>query len=141
LGLTDFRAQFGSPIPGGQFLIPAYWQSLWNALAQICTMIGASIAGPFQDFAGRRASFVAAALISAAGVAVVYTATTPSVFLAGKMVNGIALGMCQTTGQTYVSEIAPLQMRGMALSIFTTSMVSHQTFLRETLRVGANRVN
>jgi SP family general alpha glucoside:H+ symporter-like MFS transporter len=104
-------------------------------------MIGASIAGPFQDFAGRRASFVAAALISAAGVAVVYTATTPSVFLAGKMVNGIALGMCQTTGQTYVSEIAPLQMRGMALSIFTTSMVSHQTFLRETLRVGANRVN
>lgn len=81
------------------------------------------MAGPVQDHFGRRASFLLGAIFSAAGVAVVYTASTPGVFLAGKIVNGLSLGICLTTGQTYISEVTPLQLRGIALSAFTFCMV------------------
>jgi SP family general alpha glucoside:H+ symporter-like MFS transporter len=114
------------------YVIPAYWQSLWNALAQIATMTGAWSAGPIADRFGRRAAFALGGLISVAGIAVVYTASSPGVFLAGKMVNGIALGMCITTGQTYVSEITPLALRGIALSAFIFFLVSGTQFLRCT---------
>ena len=87
-------------------------------------MLGATIAGPVQDKLGRRAAFLLGAILSAAGVAILYTASTPSMFLAGKVVNGLSLGICLTTGQTYISEISPLQLRGIALSFFTFCMVS-----------------
>lgn len=115
--------EFGE-FTNGSYVIPAYWQSLWNAMAQVATMIGATTAGPVQDYLGRRASFLLGAIVSAAGVAVVYTATTPSVFLAGKIVNGLSLGICLTTGQTYISEVTPLPLRGIALSFFTFCMVN-----------------
>jgi MFS family permease len=82
-------------------------------------MLGATTAGPVQDRFGRRVSFLLGAIFSAAGVAVVYTASTPGVFLAGKIVNGI----CLTTGQTYISEVSPMHIRGIALSTFTFCMV------------------
>ncbi|KAJ5100027.1 hypothetical protein N7532_007028 [Penicillium argentinense] len=115
------RAQFGQLV-NGSYVIPAYWQSLWNALAQIATMIGATTAGPVQDYLGRRTSFLLGAIVSAAGIAVVYTASTPGTFLAGKIVNGLSLGICLTTGQTYISEVTPLPLRGIALSFFTLCM-------------------
>jgi len=115
--------QFGE-LTNGSYVIPAYWQSLWNAMAQIATMLGATTAGPVQDFLGRRASFLLGAIVSAAGVAVVYTSTSPGVFLAGKIVNGLSMGICLTTGQTYISEVIPLPLRGIALSFFTFCMVT-----------------
>lgn len=92
-------------------------------MSQVATMLGATIAGPVQDRFGRRAAFLLGAILSAAGVAIVYTASTPGVFLAGKIVNGLSLGICLTTGQTYISEVTPLPLRGIALSVFTFCMV------------------
>jgi Sugar (and other) transporter len=123
------RQQFGDYIGNGQYLIPAYWQSLWNALAQVATMIGAICAGPITDRLGRRMAFFIAAIISFAGIAVVYTSSSPGVFLAGKMVNALALGITQTAGQVYVSEISPLRLRGILLSAYTFSMVFQPTTL------------
>ena len=89
--LTTDRMDFGT-LQGTTYVIPAYWQSLWNAMGQIATMIGALMAGQVQDVLGRRLTFAAAGVVSAAGIAVVYIASTPGVFLAGKLVNGISLG-------------------------------------------------
>ncbi|KAJ5167493.1 uncharacterized protein N7482_006274 [Penicillium canariense] len=122
LSMPGFEMQFGQ-LTSGSYVIPAYWQSLWNAMSQVATMLGATTAGPVQDSFGRRASFLLGAILSAAGVAIVYTASTPGVFLAGKIVNGLSLGICLTTGQTYISEVTPLQIRGIALSAFTFCMV------------------
>lgn len=92
-------------------------------MAQVATAIGAASAGPLQDRFGRRLAFLLASVISCAGVAVIFTSQTPAIYLTGKIVNGLALGMVLTTGQTYISEIAPVQFRGIALSSFTFSMV------------------
>ena len=120
------RTQFGQLVDDA-YVIPAYWQSLWNSMSQVATMLGATTAGPVQDYLGRRASFLLAATLSAAGIAVVYTASTPGTFLAGKIVNGLSLGLCLTTGPTYISEVTPLELRGIALSFFTFCMVSAST--------------
>lgn len=115
-------------------MIPAYWQSLWNALSQVATMLGSTAAGPIQDRFGRRAAFLVAACLSAAGIAVVYTASTPGAFLAGKIVNGLSLGLALTTGQTYISEITSLEVRGIALSGYTFCMVCfRRVYQQETV--------
>ncbi|PWY73526.1 maltose permease Mal61 [Aspergillus eucalypticola CBS 122712] len=121
LSMTAFEQAFGT-LTNGSYVIPAYWQSLWNALSQVATMLGSTAAGPIQDRFGRRAAFLVAACLSAAGIAVVYTASTPGVFLAGKIVNGLSLGLALTTGQTYISEITSLEVRGIALSGYTFCM-------------------
>ncbi|OJJ95047.1 hypothetical protein ASPACDRAFT_1860426 [Aspergillus aculeatus ATCC 16872] len=121
LSMPAFEQKFGSLV-NGTYTIPAYWQSLWNALSQVATMIGSTVGGFISDRLGRRVAFLVAACLSAAGFAVVYTANTPGVFLAGKIINGLALGIALTTGQTYVSEITPLPLRGIALSAYTFCM-------------------
>lgn len=130
------RETFGT-LTNGTYVIPAYWQSLWNALSQVATMGGATLAGPLQDRGGRRAAFLTAACLSAAGIAIVYTASTPGAFLAGKIVNGLSLGLALTTGQTYISEITSLQLRGIALSGYTFCMVRvcPPDFDRQNLRM------
>lgn len=109
----------------GSYVIPAYWQSLWNAMSQVATMLGATVAGPVQDHFGRRPSFLLGAIFSAAGVPVVgvYSVNTRSV-PCGQVVNGLSLGICLTTGQTYISEVTPLQLRGIALAAFAFCMVN-----------------
>ncbi|CAK7226328.1 hypothetical protein SBRCBS47491_006192 [Sporothrix bragantina] len=122
LSMEPFLEQFGDAAGDGSYVVPAYWQSLWNAMPQLTTGIGAWVAGPLSDRFGRRIAFVVSGMISAAGVAVVYTASARGVFLAGKMVNAVGLGMALTTGQVYVSEIAPTRFRGVALSLYTFFM-------------------
>lgn len=48
------------------------------------------------------------------------------VFLGGKIILGVALGMLLSTCQTYISEIAPARLRGSCLAIFTFFMVVGQ---------------
>lgn len=108
---------------GISYVIPAYWQSLWNALAQLSTMFGSLIIGEVSDRFGRKASFLLSGLISFAGIAVIYTSSTSPVFLGGKMVNAFSLGMAIATAQTYIAEISPLRIRGILLSIYTFSIV------------------
>lgn len=134
LSMSPFVEQFGI-LAGETYVVPAYWQSLWNALPQLMTGIGAWGAGPLADRFGRRSAFVAAGCLSAAGVAVVYTATTRPVFLGGKMVNALGLGMALTAGQIYIAEIAPIKFRGIALSIYTFTMVGLSVIPNYLLRM------
>lgn len=92
-------------------------------MAQVCTGVGAWRAGAFLDRFGHQLSFCVSGLLSIAGTAVIYTASTLGAFLGGKMVNALGLGMALTTGQIYVSEITPLKIRGVALSAYAFSMV------------------
>lgn len=88
----------------------------------LTNMLGAFAAGPVADKIGRRWTFGLGSIFSFAGIAVVYVARDPGLFLAGKMINAISLGMCLTNGQIYVSEITPLHLRGVALSAYTFSL-------------------
>ncbi|KPI39381.1 General alpha-glucoside permease [Cyphellophora attinorum] len=121
LAMPAFQMTFASEV-NGVLIIPAYWQSLWNALYNIFNMLGSVSAGHLQDWFGRRSVFLAAIIIGSAGVAVSYISKTPAEFLGGKIVAGYAVGLLLAGTQTYVSEIAPLPMRGLALSTNTVML-------------------
>lgn len=106
----------------GAYVVPAYWQSLWNAIPQLTTGLGAWLSGPISDRFGRRWSLFIAGLLSVIGVAIVYTSSTPSVFLVGKMINSLGLGAALSAGQTYISEITPRKIRGISLAVYTVCL-------------------
>lgn len=75
-----------------------------------------------------------AGALSIIGVAVVFTSSASPQFLVGKMINSLGLGMALASGQTYISEIAPTKIRGIALAVYTVSLVCthlsiHSTFI------------
>lgn len=117
-----YRMTFAQEV-NGALTIPAYWQSAWSASYNAMTLAGSLVAGQVQDWFGRRICFLVAVISSAAGVAVIYTAQDSAHFLGGKILTGFALGLALTAGQTYVSEIAPMPMRSIALSVNTIMMV------------------
>ncbi|KAK6844158.1 hypothetical protein PG995_014268 [Apiospora arundinis] len=121
LAMPAFQMTFASEIDG-QLLIPAHWQSLWNAIFNVMIIAGSIAAGPIQDWFGRRAIFLTCILTASAGITVAFVSETPAQFLGGKILSGFALGAMTVGTQTYVSEIAPLPMRGIALSINTVGL-------------------
>lgn len=121
LAMPAFQMTFASEV-NGTLIIPAYWQSLWNALYNVMNMLGSVSAGHLQDWFGRRSVFMASIIFGTAGIAISYISKTPAEFLGGKIVAGYAVGLVLAGTQTYVSEIAPLPMRGMALSTNTVML-------------------
>jgi MFS family permease len=108
----------------GELIIPAYWQSLWSSLYNVTTMLGSVSAGYCQDRFGRRSVFLASIIIAVAGIALTFVSKTPAEFLGGKMTSGFAMGLILAGSQTWVSEIAPLPLRGIALSTYAIMLVS-----------------
>lgn len=51
-------------------------------------------------------------IISFIAIAVEFVATTNAVFFAGKLINGLSIGIIATMMVGYVGEIAPLKLRG-----------------------------
>lgn len=108
----------------GVLIIPAAWQSAWNATYNVMSMFGSVAAGFLQDWFGRRAVFLASIICGSAGIAICYISENPAHFLGGKVLTGFAVGLVLAGTQTYVSEVAPLPMRGIALSTNTVMLVS-----------------
>ncbi|OLN96737.1 Alpha-glucosides permease MPH2 [Colletotrichum chlorophyti] len=121
LAMPAFQMTFASEV-NGQLIIPAYWQSVWSAMYNVMMIFGSFTAGYVQDTLGRRAVFLLASVIAASGIAVSFISETPAQFLGGKIITGFSVGLFNTATQTYVSEIAPLPIRGIALSVNTIMM-------------------
>ncbi|KAH8671584.1 maltose permease MAL61 [Xylariales sp. PMI_506] len=117
----------------GSYIIPSIWLSLWNAMVQVGCMVGSILNGPLADRFGRKVSFIVGGLIGVASVGIIYASDEATglnqrrgIFLAGKTLLGVSMGMLNSTCQTYISEIAPPKLRGPLLSIFTFSTVTGQ---------------
>ncbi|KAH7122043.1 general substrate transporter [Dactylonectria estremocensis] len=108
--LPGFKLVFGYQYEG-QLLLSATWNALWSAMSSLGMLIGSVICGWFADTWGRRASFILGAALSILGVGIEYMALSAGVLLAGKSINGLALGFFLTLGPLYASEIAPLPLR------------------------------
>lgn len=94
-------------------------------MVQVGVMVGAAFSGALSDRLGRRTTFGFGGLTAALATAIVYVSdlsddlnTRRSVFLVGKIVLGLSLGVLMSTCQTYNSEIAPTRIRGPLLGMF-----------------------
>ncbi|KAJ5110484.1 hypothetical protein N7532_001019 [Penicillium argentinense] len=116
--MPAFQYRFGMEL-GGKYIIPSEWLSLWNAASPIGMMIGSLMGGYYQDRGGRRLALATGSFLSAIAVAMCYVADLPDdiesrrgLFFAGKLFQGLCIGILLCVVQTYMSEVLPVVLRG-----------------------------
>ncbi|KAF7593924.1 hypothetical protein BBP40_010626 [Aspergillus hancockii] len=124
--LPEFQKQFGNLQPDGSHLIPAHYISAWNAITPACEIVSTFISAPLLERFGRKPGILVASLISAGGVVLQQLATDWRVHLAGRGVNGIAIGMMFTISPLWIGETCRPELRGFFLCLFNTSIVFGQ---------------
>ncbi|KAJ5210095.1 hypothetical protein N7472_000234 [Penicillium cf. griseofulvum] len=126
VALPAFKKQFGILEPSGNYLIPAYYISAWSSIAPACEIIATILFVPLLDKFGRKPGILVAAMISVAGVLLQQLATDWRMHLAGRGVNGIAIGMMFTISPLWIGETCRPELRGFFLCFFNTSIVFGQ---------------
>ncbi|KAK9242151.1 general substrate transporter [Lipomyces tetrasporus] len=124
--LPVFKEKFGVLQPDGSYLIPAHYLSAWNSIAPATEIVSTFIFAPLLEKFGRKWAILAASLISVAGVLLQQLAPNWRVHLAGRGVNGIAIGMMFTVSPLWIGETCRPELRGFFLCFFNTSIVFGQ---------------
>lgn len=124
--LPEFRAKFGRLQDDGSYLLPAYYLSAWNSIAPACEVVATFIFAPLLEKYGRKWGILVAAAISTAGVLLQQLAPDWRVHLAGRGVNGVAIGMMFTISPLWIGESCRPELRGFFLCFFNTSIVFGQ---------------
>lgn len=126
LAAPEFRAVFGYTQPDGTTILPARWQAAFNMIATVGGMIGSLLCGPISPYVGRKISLVIACVISSGSIFLQFFAFSRGVLLAGKLVNGISLGMFLVTACAYCSEACPVVLRGITIAMVNLFVVIGQ---------------
>ncbi|KAJ5822631.1 hypothetical protein N7447_004971 [Penicillium robsamsonii] len=120
--LPAFKKQFGMLEPSGNYLIPAYYISAWSSIAPACEIVATFLFVPLLEKFGRKPGILVAAMISVAGVLLQQLATDWRTHLAGRGVNGIAIGIMFTISPLWIGETCRPELRGFFLCFFNTSI-------------------
>ncbi|RSL59605.1 hypothetical protein CEP51_013891 [Fusarium floridanum] len=102
------------------WVLPANRQLIWTIMQYVAAIISAITAGVIIDMFGRRTGFLTTVALTIIGTLIELFSPDWKVWIAAKLVMGAAMGFMQGTVQTYVSELAPVQIRGFMLSLFQT---------------------
>ncbi len=94
-----------------------------NSCALIGCLVGAIVAGALSDRFGRKRLLIAAALLFAVTSVGNGLAQSFSVFIAWRMLGGVAIGLASSLSPMYISEVAPAQMRGKLVAINQLTIV------------------
>ena len=94
-----------------------------NSCALIGCLVGALVAGMLSDNFGRKKLLLLSALIFAVSSLGNALAENYSVFIAWRILGGVAIGIASSLSPMYISEVAPSQMRGKLVSINQLTIV------------------
>ncbi|KAF4954511.1 hypothetical protein FSARC_12124 [Fusarium sarcochroum] len=93
-----------------------------TAVNTCATFLGAIAVGPFAgmliDWKGRRAGLYAACVINIAGAVIAGAAVNIAMFIAGRIILGVGVGLGQTSASTYVAETTAPTIRSFALGLY-----------------------
>lgn len=94
-----------------RYEIPAHWQSAMTSTLKLGHMIGIFLDGYFSEVIGRkRVSLVT--LVALAGIIFMqFFARSLPVFMMGRFIAGIPLGVFQAAANTYAAEVCPSFLR------------------------------
>ncbi|KAI0395029.1 putative maltose permease [Xylariaceae sp. FL0594] len=124
--IPQFKKDFGVLHPGGEYVIPARWQtglSLGNPLGQV---IGALVSAYPMEAFGRKRTFFTCVFLTAGLVFIQFFARSLSALLVGELLGGLVLGCFVVIGPTYASEVCPLALRGYLTSFTNLCFVTGQ---------------
>jgi sugar porter (SP) family MFS transporter len=80
-------------------------------------VLGALIAGPLTDRAGRRSAILAAGLVFALGSLAAALATGTGILVVARFFLGLAIGSAAASVPVYIAEISPRRVRGRLVSL------------------------
>lgn len=123
-GVDAFKNDYGEVYEGAT-IIPARWLAMWLASTPMGMVLGSMSGGILQDRVGRRLSLTTGSIISAISVAIIFFSFLPAqiegmraMFFAGKVLQGYAVGILKVTAMTFISETAPVALRGSSMALF-----------------------
>ncbi|MEI8288211.1 MAG: sugar porter family MFS transporter [Verrucomicrobiota bacterium] len=94
-----------------------------NSCALIGCLFGSLAAGALSDKFGRKRLLILAAVIFAVTSVGNALAHNFSIFIAWRMLGGVAIGLASSLSPMYISEVAPAQMRGKLVAINQLTIV------------------
>jgi sugar porter (SP) family MFS transporter len=94
-----------------------------NSCALIGCLVGSLAAGALSDKFGRKRLLIAAAVLFAVTSLGNALAASFTVFIAWRMLGGVAIGLASSLSPMYIAEVAPAQIRGKLVSINQLTIV------------------
>jgi sugar porter (SP) family MFS transporter len=94
-----------------------------NSCALIGCLFGALAAGALSDKFGRKRLLILAAILFAVTSIGNALATNFDIFIAWRILGGVAIGLASSLSPMYISEVAPAQIRGKLVSINQLTIV------------------
>jgi hypothetical protein len=104
--IPRFRKDFGHPFEGG-YVLDHRWQSAFDAGPRVGSVIATLSQGPLADKFGRRTMLMCSLTISLTAYSFEVAADSRALFLCGRVLNGVTLGVSTATVMTYSSEVSP----------------------------------
>ncbi|RXE56589.1 MFS transporter [Methanoculleus taiwanensis] len=101
----------------GEFGLSPTLEEVATSSVLVGAILGAIAGGLLADRIGRRRSIIAASAVFLAGTGIVVAATALPVFLVGRVLIGMAIGVASFVVPLYISEIAPSALRGGMVSL------------------------
>lgn len=116
--MQDWLCTFGSPDPTAAVgcSITSGQQSLVVSILSVGTFVGALLGAPIADHAGRKYGVVIAAVVFMVGVAMQVASTALGLFIGGRVIAGLGVGIVSTLVPMYQSECAPKWIRSVLFS-------------------------
>ncbi|HEX3627880.1 MAG TPA: sugar porter family MFS transporter [Verrucomicrobiae bacterium] len=96
---------------------------LANSCALIGCLVGALIAGGLSDKFGRKRLLITSAILFAMTSIGNALAPTFAIFVAWRILGGVAIGLASNLSPMYIAEIAPAQMRGKLVAVNQLTIV------------------
>lgn len=96
------------------------------SLALLGAAVGALIAGPSSDAYGRKPAIIVADVLFVAGSTVMACASSLAVLMVGRLLVGLAIGVASAIVPIYLSEVAPIAVRGRVVAIFVACITAGQ---------------
>ncbi|KAH7924695.1 maltose permease [Leucogyrophana mollusca] len=148
LSVPAFRRDFGGLIGGdpsntNNYVLAASWQSAFNSVSSVGGTFGALSLGYISDKFGRRGAVAFACCISVVAIFIQFF-TPPhknGMLLAGKLINGFALGMYVSSAGSYCAEVSPLALRGITTASVNLWIDLGQFMSNGVIRGTGNRVD
>jgi SP family sugar:H+ symporter-like MFS transporter len=122
IAMNDWTHTFGHPMPTAAD--PTAWgvtsstQSLVVSVLSAGTFFGALLGAPLGDIFGRKWSIVFACLVFSVGVAMQTAAVHIPLFVVGRVIAGLGVGIVSCLVPLYQSECSPKWIRGAVVALY-----------------------
>ncbi|BCR94551.1 sugar porter family MFS transporter [Aspergillus luchuensis] len=118
LGSSDFIHRYGAEDSTGWYLTPKI-RALFTSLLVVGTLSGSISANFLFKWMGRKGTLIISAIIYGAGVALQVPAPPAGVFVLGRILLGMGLGLISVTSPMYLVESSRPTTRGRFIALYT----------------------